>query len=101
MEDRPSEIRTVRRPNCLLCGTKGELLYDALADFHFGAPGIWGLKKCPNKMCGLAWLDPFPLEEDIALAYRRYYTHGRDSTEIRLPAKLRRLLYLWYRLFTS
>lgn len=30
---------------------------------------------CVNSDCRLVWLDPMPLEEDIALAYKDYFTH--------------------------
>ena len=33
------------------------------------------MKKCPGPGCGLVWLDPMPLEEDIGKAYETYYTH--------------------------
>ncbi len=30
-------------------------------------------------MCGLVWLDPMPLEEDIGKAYERYHTHTEET----------------------
>jgi 2-polyprenyl-3-methyl-5-hydroxy-6-metoxy-1,4-benzoquinol methylase len=71
----PDQIRSRPCPVCFLCGTPGELLYEGVKDRLFGAPGIWNLKRCPNPACGLLWLDPMPLEEDIAKAYCSYYTH--------------------------
>lgn len=68
-------IRTRPYPNCYLCSTLGEALYQNLQDCLFGAPGEWNLKKCPNPECGLVWLDPMPIEEDIHKAYQNYYTH--------------------------
>jgi hypothetical protein len=63
-------------PNCYLCGTGGEPLYEGLKDRLFNAPGEWNLKRCPNPECGLLWLDPMPLEEDIGMAYETYFTHA-------------------------
>ena len=59
---------------------KGKELYVGLADRLFNAPGVWNLKQCADDSCGLVWLDPMPMEEDIAFAYRSYYTHqGEDA----------------------
>src|SRR5665647_237432 len=73
------EIKTRACPQCYLCGMQGEELYRGLSDRHFGASGVWNLKQCQNPDCGLVWLDPPPIEEDIALAYRRYYTHHGEG----------------------
>jgi 2-polyprenyl-3-methyl-5-hydroxy-6-metoxy-1,4-benzoquinol methylase len=70
-----STIRTRPDPDCLLCGTTGQVLYSGMRDRLFGAPGIWQLKQCPSPECGLVWPDPSPLEEDLGLAYQTYYTH--------------------------
>lgn len=70
------EIRSAPQPVCYVCGTRGEPLYDRLHDRLFSAPGEWDLKRCPQNGCGLIWLDPQPLEADIAKAYTNYYTHG-------------------------
>lgn len=51
-------------------------MYENLRDRLFGAPGTWSFRSCPNPQCALLWLDPAPLEQDIALAYRNYYTHA-------------------------
>jgi len=72
---RSDQIRSRSCPNCYLCKTVGTLLYEGLKDRLFGAPGSWNLKRCPNPSCGLIWLDPMPIELDIAKAYERYYTH--------------------------
>ena len=75
---RDDEIRTRPCPDCL-CGLPGKVLYQGLKDRLFGAPGEWNLKKCLNPECGLMWLDPMPIEEDIGKAYRYYYTHQDKS----------------------
>jgi len=87
-----SEIRTRPCPNCYLCGTKGEYLYHNLSDRLFGAPGKWDLKKCPNSECGLVWLDPIPMEDDLGKAYINYYTHESvlNSFAYRLRQRVKR-----------
>ena len=46
-----------------------------MADRSYAAPGRWSLLKCPTLSCGLVWLNPVPIEEDIGKAYQGYYTH--------------------------
>jgi 2-polyprenyl-3-methyl-5-hydroxy-6-metoxy-1,4-benzoquinol methylase len=70
-----TDIRTSPRPHCALCGSAGGLLHPHLTDRLFGASGTWSLTQCPTTECGLAWLDPMPLPEDIGKAYADYYTH--------------------------
>ena len=77
--DGASAIRTRPCPNCYVCESPGELLYESLADRLFGSPGKWNLRRCLNSNCGMVWLDPIPVEEDISEAYRSYYTHETDS----------------------
>ncbi len=78
-EQSGNEIRTRPCPDCYLCGAQGKPLYQSLKDRLFGSPGEWNLKKCPNPECGLVWLDPMPLLEDISKAYETYYTHGEEE----------------------
>jgi ubiquinone/menaquinone biosynthesis C-methylase UbiE len=71
------EVRTVQRPQCLVCSGPGEVLYRDQEDSLFGAPGKWSLKKCLNPQCaGLCWLDPIAIEEDMIFLYQDYPTHG-------------------------
>ncbi|HWQ93462.1 MAG TPA: hypothetical protein VN673_17460, partial [Clostridia bacterium] len=74
-----SEMRTRLVPDCLLCGTQGEVLYSRMTDLFFPIPGQWSLRKCPNQTCRLVWLDPVPIEEDIGKAYQSYYTHSQPA----------------------
>ncbi len=67
-------IRVVAVPRCFLCGTEGERLHSDLADPTFGVPGTWNLSRCPA--CGLVWLDPCPIPEEIGKLYQTYYTHA-------------------------
>ena len=79
-------IRSRPCPVCLLCGARGEPLYQGLSDRLFGAPGMWNFSRCPAGDCGLVWLDPMPLEEDLPLAYREYHTHDDPPDSPRGPA---------------
>jgi 2-polyprenyl-3-methyl-5-hydroxy-6-metoxy-1,4-benzoquinol methylase len=69
-------IRTRPCPDCPVCGTRGVPLHRDLPDAVWGAPGRWTLDRCPGATCGTLWLDPAPLEEDMAIAYARYQTHS-------------------------
>jgi len=40
---------------------------------------LWRLKQCCRPECGLVWSDPAPLDEDLDLAYRTYYTHTEPA----------------------
>ena len=84
-------IRTAPRPACYRCDVQGLPLYQELEDRLHGAPGKWDLKRCPNHECGMVWLDPMPVEEDIAKAYQNYYTH--QDTERRTAKLILRLYY--------
>ncbi len=59
---------------CLLCDSKGLLLYHQMRDWIFNAPGVWSLFRCPKD--GLVWLNPRPTVESIAKVYAAYYTHS-------------------------
>ncbi len=84
-----SEIRAASRPQCYLCDRPGSVLYENLPDRLFGTAGTWTLVQCPDPDCGLIWLDPMPLEEDIAKAYRHYYTHSDTARDhASLPLRL-------------
>jgi 2-polyprenyl-3-methyl-5-hydroxy-6-metoxy-1,4-benzoquinol methylase len=69
------KIRTYECPGCVVCGSHGNELYADLIDQLFGTPGVWKMSRCSNLDCGLLWLDPMPLADDIGLAYKSYYTH--------------------------
>jgi len=69
-------IRSQSRPRCLLCSSESRPLYSGMRDRLFDAPGQWNLVECARPGCGLLWLDPMPLAEDLGLAYARYYTHA-------------------------
>jgi 2-polyprenyl-3-methyl-5-hydroxy-6-metoxy-1,4-benzoquinol methylase len=68
-------IRVEEIKNCSLCAQPGQTLYEALRDRLFGASGTWSLLRC--RRCGLLWLNPQPVREDIGKLYVEYYTHGQ------------------------
>jgi 2-polyprenyl-3-methyl-5-hydroxy-6-metoxy-1,4-benzoquinol methylase len=78
-----SEIGFAPCPHCYLCGKTGRLVHARLEDRLFGAPGAWNLVECSDKECGLVWLDPMPLLEDLPKAYASYYTHDEGQQAIR------------------
>ena len=75
---RQDNIRTRQCPDCYLCGAHGRLLYQGLKDRLFGVSGMWDLKQCAAPECGLVWLDPMPVEEDVGRLYTNYFTHVPD-----------------------
>ncbi|WP_051273508.1 class I SAM-dependent methyltransferase [Desulfotruncus alcoholivorax] len=75
-------IRTHSCFNCYLCGNRGQPLYHGLKDRLFDAPGEWHFRKCSNHKCGLVWLDPMPISEDIGKAYKNYYTHQNSKNSM-------------------
>lgn len=72
------QILTQDSPSCLCCDSSGKYVYKELNDRLFDAPGSWSLKRCTNEQCGLLWLDPAPVPEDLPLAYQDYYTHTKS-----------------------
>jgi len=66
-------VRVQEREKCLLCGACGKLLHTGLRDRLFHAPGVWQLLHCLG--CGLVWLTPQPVPEDVHRLYAEYYTH--------------------------
>jgi 2-polyprenyl-3-methyl-5-hydroxy-6-metoxy-1,4-benzoquinol methylase len=70
------QIRFCACSSCYMCEAEGDSLYRDLKDRYFAASGVWNLKKCRNAACGMVWLDPMPIKEDIGKAYQSYYTHS-------------------------
>jgi len=77
-------MRTRPVPKCLLCGDSGRVIYSQMPDRCLTAPGRWDWRKCQAGSCGLVWLDPVPVEEDIGMAYQGYYTHSQPEPGARL-----------------
>lgn len=84
-------IRVCLCPDCYLCGSDGKLLYKGLVDRLFEAPGKWDLVKCANPQCGLVWLNPMPLEDEIGKVYLDYFTHHSCSEN---PKNIEKLVWL-------
>ena len=73
-------IRSRSVPACPLCGGPGAGLYRGLRDRFAPGPEEWAVSRCADPACALLWLDPMPLEEDIAHAYHEdYYTHQDEG----------------------
>ncbi len=66
-------MRLEAKPRCAICGSAGSVAYQSLRDRLFSVSGSWALNRCEG--CGLLWLNPAPMKEDIHLAYGNYYTH--------------------------
>jgi 2-polyprenyl-3-methyl-5-hydroxy-6-metoxy-1,4-benzoquinol methylase len=75
------QMRATECRQCFLCGADGHLLHRNLKDRLFHVPGTWNSRKCMNEECGLVWLDPMPIPEDIHLAYATYYTHADKAAK--------------------
>jgi SAM-dependent methyltransferase len=80
-------IRATRAPRCMLCRREGQVLFEGLRDQMYGAPGLWGLRRCGA--CELSWIDPRPLPEDIPKLYQQYHTHTSDSGALGVLGSLR------------
>src|ERR1700683_353243 len=99
-------IRAAVRPDCFVCGANGAALYEDLTDRFFGASGHWNFLKCSDRECGMGWLDPMPIEQDIWKAYRNYYTHhdpaggepGSRNTPLRAASQSIKRAYIAARL---
>jgi SAM-dependent methyltransferase len=101
LESRIGQLRPVSRPNCMLCGTSGAVLYGELRDRQYSAPGVWQLQQCGNSRCGLIWLDPEPDDEQMALLYRGYYTHGDSGAQRGLLPRAAHALRYAFRLISA
>ncbi len=100
MENSSNEIRSALCPTCILCGNDGNDLYRDLRDRLFSAKGLWNLKVCSNSDCGLIWLNPMPLPEDIGKAYTHYYTHAQETSgrDSKLKGLYKQALRRWLRI---
>ncbi len=72
-------IRTAPMPQCVVCRAPGIAMYEELTDRFFASPGRWNFAQCSRPQCATLWLNPMPLECDIWMAYRDYYTHDDDG----------------------
>ena len=74
-----ADISVLLRPYCVMCGGQGEELYHSLVDVLWNVPGNWNIRKC--SACGVAWLDPQPIESDIPKLYFQYHTHRANPSK--------------------
>jgi len=81
-------VQEVRR--CFLCSNNGISLYQGLRDRFIATPGIWELKRCTK--CGLVWLNPRPLPEEIGKLYIEYYTHKISDSVASRAKQLRNII---------
>lgn len=63
-------------PQCPICASPGDYVYQEMIDHLFNVSGTFSLRRCKNTACKTLWLDPRPCEEDIHLAYHSYFTHN-------------------------
>jgi 2-polyprenyl-3-methyl-5-hydroxy-6-metoxy-1,4-benzoquinol methylase len=87
---------------CDLCLSKGRLLYSGLSDPTFAAPGEWRLVECLNKSCGVIWVDPRPLADQVQHLYTHYYTHEasglpepKKKSLTRITKKVLSKIFFW------
>ena len=88
-----SKIRTTRSDRCYLCGSEGKRIYSGLMDRLHQRSQLWDLIRCLNPECGLVWLDPTPIKEDLHNAYDDYYTHDSSSGRSRMLYTIIRGIY--------
>lgn len=69
------------QPRCVRCGGEGAPLHADMRDHIFGAPGVWSMRGCTADDCGIAWLDPQPLVEEIGKLYQSYHTHDVQQAD--------------------
>jgi hypothetical protein len=67
-------IRVEAAPGCPRCGRPGDPLHHAMQDRMGPVHGRWSLARCRD--CGIAWLDPRPVAEDLGRLYEGYFTHA-------------------------
>ena len=72
-------IRTENMPSCILCKSAGKRLFDNLPDRRFYVEGTFGINRCPR--CGLLWLDPRPIQEDIGKCYDYFKNISKEAGE--------------------
>ena len=75
------ELECIEQPNCVACGEGGETALEGLEDRLSGVSGLWSISSCPRPSCGTAWLNPRPVDADLSLAYKSYFTHGARALE--------------------
>lgn len=73
-------ITTASKQFCDLCGAPGEPAQLGVTDPDGHIAGEWQFQRCTNTGCGVYWLDPAPLEQDLWKTYVNYHTHTRKPS---------------------
>ena len=76
-------MREEQAETCILCGSPGRVIHASVRDNLFGVAGEWRVRSCPDAQCGLCWLDPKPIADDLHESYSHYFTH--DTTTDKSP----------------
>jgi SAM-dependent methyltransferase len=76
---RMNSITSAPKPLCGLCNAQGNLVQTGIADPDGNLTGTWGFQHCSNPACGVYWLDPAPVPDEIWKAYATYHTHTGKS----------------------
>lgn len=71
------DIKTRPVTSCINCGASGSICQEQVFDPDGIIARSWTLRKCDNHNCGLVWLDPAPLENELWKAYTQYHTHTK------------------------
>jgi SAM-dependent methyltransferase len=74
-------IRSEAVDRCLVCGSEGVPLYGDVPDLLLGTPGRWHIVRCRSADCGLLWLNPRPVAEELGSLYENYFTHEADASD--------------------
>lgn len=90
MEQQKEKIKTYYKNNCYLCQSSSTNLYQDLEEILGIVSGKWNLRQCNNKDCGLVWVDPCPIEQEIGKLYPATYfnEYGSENTPKSLLKKL-------------
>jgi SAM-dependent methyltransferase len=64
-------IRQKEFLSCIICGKQGQKLYQDIPDRCKSTSGSFNFRKCLE--CGLLWLDPMPVEEDLGKCYDGFF----------------------------
>lgn len=76
-------ILCTSQTTCPQCASAGVVLHASLTDLLFKAPGTWTIRRCTSVSCGLGWVDPVPITDQLGKLYSSYYTHSGDDTSFR------------------
>jgi SAM-dependent methyltransferase len=80
-------VKTEAVESCPVCHGAGIRFRWSLKDRWFGAQGVWKLDRCVRPTCGIVWLNPRPVESEIAGLYDSYYTHSENDRPGRFTRK--------------